>query len=216
MALNEDSNWTPTEQIILERRSVRLYQEKQVPEQLIKRILEAGRFAPSAGNCQPWKFVVLRDPQVLGMLSEATIAVCKNLTSVLGGGKPSEPVHPVPLSTMHLIAQRKLGVFHGAPTAILIFKDVRGVSNPNLDCGIAGQNMVIAAQGLGLATCWVSFVGLAFQYVPDIAAQLGIGYPFEYASSIVVGYPKGRPLGMVERETHAVDWYENGTKKVIY
>jgi nitroreductase len=54
------SNFTEAEKIILSRRSVRLYKKEQVPEFMIKRILEAGRFAPSAGNSQPWKFVVLR------------------------------------------------------------------------------------------------------------------------------------------------------------
>ena len=45
--------WTPTEEVILKRRSVRMYKKEQVPELMIKRILEAGRFAPSAGNGQP-------------------------------------------------------------------------------------------------------------------------------------------------------------------
>ena len=54
-------DFTETEKVILSRRSVRLYKKEQVPEFMVKRILEAGRFAPSAGNCQPWKFIVLRD-----------------------------------------------------------------------------------------------------------------------------------------------------------
>ena len=42
-----------------------LYKKEQVPEFMVKRILEAGRFAPSAGNCQPWKFVVVREPKII-------------------------------------------------------------------------------------------------------------------------------------------------------
>ena len=59
-----------------------------------------------------------------------------------------------------MIADRKLGLWHGAPTVILIFKDIRGVCNPDLDCGIAGQNMVLAAHSMGLGTCWVGFAKL--------------------------------------------------------
>ena len=57
-----EENFTETEKVILSRRSVRWYKKEQVPEFMVKRILEAGRFAPSAGNCQPWKFVVVREP----------------------------------------------------------------------------------------------------------------------------------------------------------
>ena len=61
-------NLTSTEETILKRRSVRLYKKEQVPAFMIKRILEAGRFVPSAGNCQPWKFIVLREPRIIADL----------------------------------------------------------------------------------------------------------------------------------------------------
>jgi nitroreductase len=64
------NKWTDVEKVILERRSVRLYQKKQVPDFLVKRILEAGRYAPSAGNCQPWKFIVIQDQQIINDLSK--------------------------------------------------------------------------------------------------------------------------------------------------
>jgi len=48
------SEYTETEKVILRRRSVRLYKKEQVPEFMVKRVLQAGRFAPSAGNSQPW------------------------------------------------------------------------------------------------------------------------------------------------------------------
>jgi ferredoxin len=51
---------TETERVIYRRRSHRLYKKKQVDPGLVERIIEAGRFAPSAGNNQPWKFIVIR------------------------------------------------------------------------------------------------------------------------------------------------------------
>ncbi|MEM3486372.1 MAG: nitroreductase family protein [Candidatus Methanomethyliaceae archaeon] len=209
-------DWNETEKVILTRRSVRLYKDKQVPEELVKRILEAGRFAPSAGNFQPWKFVVVRDPKILTFLEESTIGACQKIVEMLGASKPSQPVHPFPASATREIAKRNFGVLHGAPTAILIFKDVRGLHSPDLDCGIAGQNMVIAATSLGLGTCWVNFLHVAFAFVPEVKEFFDIEYPFEFLTSIVVGYPKGDPFGMVDRETHAVEWYENGSKHLAY
>lgn len=53
--------WNETERIILERRSVRNFKKDPVSDHLIRRVLEAGRFAPSGGNHQPWKFTVVTD-----------------------------------------------------------------------------------------------------------------------------------------------------------
>ena len=54
----------------MERRSVRNFKPDPVPEPLIRRVLEAGRFAPSAGNHQPWKFVVVTDREFINKMEE--------------------------------------------------------------------------------------------------------------------------------------------------
>jgi len=226
------SQRTETENVILKRRSIRLYKKKQVPEFMIKRILEAGRFAPSAGNCQPWKFVVLREPELIEGITKTTVTVCKifkwlidyrytgslwrRLNANLNIRLKPNDLHPMPFGAVTLIADGKLGLYHDAPTVILIFKDVRGISNPDLDCGIAGQNMVLAAHSMGLGTCWVGFAKVAFQYTGKWKKRLGISYPYKFASSLAIGWPVGDPDGMVARPTHMTDWYENGTRKTVY
>lgn len=57
---------------ILSRRSIRKYLDKSVPDDLIRKVLEAGRWAPSGGNRQPWKFIVIRDKEVKRRIAEAT------------------------------------------------------------------------------------------------------------------------------------------------
>ncbi|NVM36773.1 MAG: nitroreductase family protein [Candidatus Lokiarchaeota archaeon] len=56
-----------------ERRSIRSFQEKQIPENEIEMILEAGRWAPSASNRQPWEFVVVKNKEILDKLSKSAI-----------------------------------------------------------------------------------------------------------------------------------------------
>jgi nitroreductase len=56
-------------EFLLTRRSIRRYEDREVPEDLIRRVLDAARFAPSARNRQPWRFVVVRDPEIRGRLS---------------------------------------------------------------------------------------------------------------------------------------------------
>jgi nitroreductase len=226
------TEFTETEQVIFNRRSVRLFKKEQVPEFMIKRILEAGRFAPSAGNCQPWKFVVLRDQALIEDVTKTIVGFTKLFKFFLEYRRPGffwlrpsakvsirirhNDLAPAPFGAISLIADGKLVLWHNAPTVILIFKDKRGVSNPDLDAGIAGQNMVLAAHSMGLGTCWVGFAKLAFDYHYKWTRYFGIKYPYKFANSIAIGWPNGEPDGIIERPTHAVDWYENGTTKTIY
>ena len=55
--------------VILSRRSIRSYEKKEVPDEVLSKILEAGRQAPSASNVQPWHFIVLTDCEIKEKLS---------------------------------------------------------------------------------------------------------------------------------------------------
>ncbi len=57
-------------QAIKERRSIRQYSQEPISEDQLNQILEAGRWAPSRGNSQPWKFIVLKDEQIRRELAE--------------------------------------------------------------------------------------------------------------------------------------------------
>ncbi len=220
------------EDVIYGRRSVRYYKKKQVPEYMVRRILETARFAPSAGNGQTWKFIVARDKKMIDEMSEAVINVCKRAKKfadyIEPGGEKKEwrakmlmrrmpnMFHPIPFGAMKFIAEGKLGVWHGAPTVILLLGDKRCPGDPAIDIGIAGQNMVLTAHSYGLGTCWVSFatpLGMNRKW----KKVLGIRYPYKLVTSIALGYPRGNPDGYVKRETQAVDWFsEDGTFKVVY
>jgi nitroreductase len=229
-------DWTETEKVIFERRSVRWYKPNQVPENLIRRILETGRYAPSAGNSQPWKFIVIRDKEILEEMESDFQKTCKIFRFFLEWrergliGKiawlnsqamirilPKE-LHPIPFEFIMLGGKGNFRLFHGAPTVIMILKDKRGVSNPDLDCGICGQNMVLAAHSLGLSTCWVGFVTALMKspYRFKWLKRLNIKYPYDLVEGIAIGYARGNPNKMVERELHEVTWYENGQRTITY
>jgi len=54
--------------------------------------------------------------------------------------------------------------YHGAPVVIIILEDKRGVSNPSVDVGIAGEHIVLAAHSLGVGACWMGFSRLLTYY----------------------------------------------------
>ncbi len=149
---HEGMDWNPVERVMLERRSIRKYKDKQVPEKLVRRILEAGRFAPSAGNSQSWRFVVIRDREMIESMEKYVRLRCRVFkfflnwrTSPLGklawfytqvtARVMPNLMHPIPYGAISLIADGKLKLFHGAPTVILIFMDKRGAAKPEVDCG---------------------------------------------------------------------------------
>ncbi|MBI2889482.1 MAG: nitroreductase family protein [Nitrospirae bacterium] len=220
------------ESVICRRRSVRFYLQKQVPEYLVRRVLEAGRFAPSAGNAQPWKYIVLQDRAMMAEMEADVVRVCRLLTRfayyMVPGSEHKEwrakllmrlspnNFHPIPFTAMKLIAEGKLGVWHKAPTVIVLLADMRSPGFPVLDIGITGQNMVLAAHSYGLGTCWVSFVK-PLAYYRKWRKRLGIRYPYKLVTSIAVGYPRGIPDGEVDRETRAIDWYgEDGSFRTVF
>ncbi len=226
-----DDDWNPVERVILERRSVRYYRDRQVPENLVRRILEAGRFAPSAGNYQAWRCIVIRDRGMIDAMEKDVRMMCRMLKPVLAWetsplGPVAKPVaktltwllpnklHHEPYGAIPAMADGKVGVFHGAPTLILLLKDKRGPGKPEVDIGCCGENIVLAAHSHGLGTCWVGFVELLRQN-PIWKKRLGIEYPYEICEGIALGYPVGKPDGMVPREIHHVKWFENGTMKVL-
>lgn len=111
-----------------ERRSVRAYQEREVEQDKLDRVLEAGRLAPSARNLQEWKFVVVRDPELRLALGEAA-----NGQKFVG----QAPVVIVACATE---------THHVMPCGLPTFQ---------IDVAIAITNMTLQAVAEGLGTCWI-------------------------------------------------------------
>ena len=226
----EGMPWNPVEKTILERRSIRSFRKEPLPDAMIRRILEAGRFAPSAGNIQPWKFIVVNSPRMIAEMEEDIVRVSKIVAACIDyttGGQlrrtllipvakslvrlmPNE-LHPVPFGLISQIAQQKAPAFHDAPTLILLLEDQRGVACPPVDIGICGQNMVLAAHSLGAGTCWIG-LAKALNYMPKWRKKLGISFPYMIRDGIVLGWQKPRADGMVPRETQWVKWFDSGAE----
>lgn len=233
----EGADWNIIEESFLKRRSIRKYKKKQVPAHLIRRILEIGRFAPSQGNCQPWKFVVVRDRNMLEEMERYCVGACKKMSAAIDytahkkgtftrfktralakffTKRQPNSLHPVPFGALNLIAQGRFAVFHHAPTVIFPLMDKRGIGHPEIDIGICGTNMIMAAHSLGLGTCWVGFAAF-LDRSPQWRERLGVEEPYQLIEAICIGYALGKPMkNMVSRETHEIAWYEDGTREVLY
>ncbi len=231
------ADWNDVEHAILTRRSIRKFKGRQIPAFMIRRLLEMARYAPSQGNCQPWSFVVVRDKTMIAQMEAYCVGVSKNMTAGVDytnypvGSEQREAIftntqalnranpnsfHPVPMTAIKSIANGRFAVFHKAPTVILILMDKRGVGVPEIDVGVVGQNIVLAAQSLGLGTCWIGFSRLLSSNA-EMMEKLGVEPPFELAEAICVGYPIGNPTQHpIARQTHQIVWFEDGERQVLF
>lgn len=149
---------TPVMKVIRERRSIRRMKSTPIPEEYLTSILEAARLAPSWGNRQCWRFVVVRDAGTRTALSEA-IHTPKSLLL-------EAPVVVVACGYPDKSGQRE------------------GLDYFMMDMGIAVEHLVLQAHALGLSTCWIGLYdeGKIRQAigVPEdmrVVALIPIGYP---------------------------------------
>jgi nitroreductase len=113
---------------IRSRRSVRSYQDKAIPEEVLNRVLDAARMAPSANNVQPWKFIIVKD----GKLRRETAKHCWNQTFLAEA--------PVIIVACGLPTTSKVGGYE---------------SSVYVDVAIAVDHLTLAARAEGLGTCWI-------------------------------------------------------------
>jgi nitroreductase/NAD-dependent dihydropyrimidine dehydrogenase PreA subunit len=215
--------WNAVERAVLRRRSVRNYTDEPVPDHLIRRVLEAGRFAPSAGNCQPWEFIVITDKAMIAKMDEGTWAMINgvrgmykndDMVSHLEGMAESSPGTFDPrliLGGMGAIVGKHLPPSLNAPCAILLVGDARAISGPQLNIGICGQNMNLVANSLGIKACWNGFLAAGASAVAD---QLDLKPNWSVITSLVLGWPAFKQEGIVPREYRPVKWFREGSAAV--
>ena len=225
-----ESQLTGAEKVIYTRRSTRVYKPDPVPKELIHRVLEAGRFAPSAGNCQGWKFVVVTDRELLNDLSAATVKFLSIFTRLYQGKGPlrttlknslaflkPNAIDQRPMCAIQALRTPKFGdgeldVFFGAPAAIFLLTHHLHISEPALGMGICSQNMALAAHSLGLGTCYVGFATNVLNMDPSsrkFHERLGITWPYDSVATILtLGFPAVKVDRPVEREIPRVLWVE--------
>ncbi len=146
-------------EVVRRRVSVRAYKPDPIPEEVLNRILEAGRLAPSAKNYQPWKFIVVRDEKVRREL----VPACRNQAFIAQA--------PVVICGCALLDQA--------------WKGMGGYwSAAEVDVTIALEHIILAAANEGLGTCWIG----AFKE-EEVRRVLAIPEGVKPVALTPVGYP---------------------------
>ncbi|MBQ2984795.1 MAG: nitroreductase [Clostridia bacterium] len=145
------------------RRSIRRYKAEQITEQELSAVLEAGIYAPTAKNLQSPLMVVVQDKETIAKLSRMNAAVM--------GNPDADP-------------------FYGAPTVVIVLADS---GNPNgvADASLVMGNLMNAAYGIGLGSCWINRAREVFETEEGRALLRSWGVDDKYAGvgNCILGYP---------------------------
>ena len=173
-----------TMQTILHRRAIRRYDERQIDEELLQQILQAGLYAPSAGGKQGVIFAVCQDREVnerLGKIKRANsnphMATAKNYVSK---EQPSIADDP-----------GLVNAFYDAPTVITMFAPKNFLFSAD-DCAVAAENMMLAADSLGIGSCYIGqgWTAFADSYGQEILRKWEIRTDYYAVMQLLLGYPK--------------------------
>jgi nitroreductase len=169
---------------IKKRRSVRSYQSRVVPRDIISAIIDAGNEAPSAMNSQPWRFVVIEDGDAKKKLIRAALP---NARKILDMVKESDPAR-------HEAITKRLNelpdpIYYSAPAVVFVIGSGRYAPH---SCPLACENMMLAAHSMGLGSCWVGFGSMVTED-EKIKRLLELKDEEMIFGPILLGYPESYP-----------------------
>ena len=171
------------------RRSTKQFSEKPVPKDRIEKVLEAALWAPSGQNLQPVRFWVITDGEVLkeleGVLYEYGLKLKKLLPVVrLFVGKFRGE------KGRRVFRSLRPTLLNGAPALVLTGADTGSSTTYAKDCTLAAMNLMLAAHGLGLGSCYFGWTAL-LNRMSTWKKKLEIPAGVEIVDGIGLGYPSG-------------------------
>jgi nitroreductase len=202
--------------IIISRRSTRQFKKEPVPREIIERILDLARYAPTASNNQDVGYIVITDKHLI----EETAASIFDLGSRLYN-KTKKGIGRLLANLTGLANNRyfkvmsyvqeqnaKTGrdyILHDAPVLILIHapKKARFVCD---NCNIAATTIINYAHALGLGTCLIGFMVITLRIGSKMRKKLGVPQDRRVYASLVMGYPAYRFANTVSRKMPEVQW----------
>jgi nitroreductase len=151
------------EQLIHQRRSVRDFLDKPIPQALILDMIRDSCRAPSAANHQPWQFIVVPDKKTIKALSdEAKRNVVEGIKR-----QPGSPVN----AFLDQLQQPDFNVFHNASALVYIAGNPK-IASIAFDVSLAAAYFMFSATSRGLGTCWI---GLGKEIMdPELLAAIGL------------------------------------------
>ena len=173
------------EHFLKSRRSIRAYKEEPVPREILAKIIDIARYAPSGHNAQPVEWLVVEDPKEVRRLSGLVV---DGMRSAIEESPGLADFFPIDL----LVTAQKRGedpIMRHAPHAIVAHAP-RDAVTAQQDGLIALTYLELAAYSLGVGACWAGFVHfIAMSYRP-MREALRLPQGHHCLGAMMIGYPK--------------------------
>jgi nitroreductase len=188
--------------VVVKRRSVRKFREDAIPKEALANMLEAGRWAPSAGNCQPWQFLVITDPKIKAKIAQNCTRFSKQhwrqfsperakYLAARGGSWDKSYMREIP---------------------VLIVVCYRSPENVRAELvsgsvWMAVENMLLAATDEGLGSCVYTFFNIKEE--DELKQILHVNPRNRIACMIQLGYTKAEPNPPSRKQLSEIVSYEH-------
>jgi nitroreductase len=206
-------------ELLHSRRSVRRFKSDAVPAETVEKILEAGRWAMSGANAQPWEFVVVQDEATRAKLAESWFEPHKEMYAI-------EQMRLEELRLTPLREFAKTAAFKDAPVLIAVVGDRRTYQATVLGGGFlvtegaadaiylknmanATHNLNLAASAAGLGAMWISITRV---WADAIKRILDIPDMLEIHTMVALGYPAYQPKQASRRPLDDIVHYDKYDK----
>ena len=211
--------------VITSRKSIRRYTDDPIPDEMIDKILEAARWAPTGENEQPWRLIVVRDPETrnkIGQIAKMGSGMRCTAEYSLGQIQPRfEGIADVEKreAVMKFMYTGDVSLFPAkAPLVIVVAGQVKEMFDTPYDLSACIENMLLEAHSLGIGACWVHGPAVYPRVVNKLKELLKIPTgmaDYKILSIVSFGWPESprrhpRPKKTIEE---IVYWEEFGRTK---
>ena len=188
-------------QLLLARRSIRVYKDKTVPREVLSELIDAARWAPSGHNSQPVSWMVIQDPVEVQRLAGLVVDWMRSLIAL-----------KVPQADEYHM-DRIVGLWdkgldricRKAPHLILTHGEQDSNPAPTA-ANIALTYVELYAKALGLGACWAGYFTAAGLFHPPLTKALGLPEGHVLLGSMMIGYPKLTYHRIPERNQAQIIW----------
>lgn len=179
------------QELLINRRSIRAFEDKPVPLEIVKEIIAESIMAPNASNKQAWNFIIITDKAYMQKLSD--LSRQGFIDSV-----ERNPNSPLKEYANGLKERKKVNFFWDAPCLVYITGPTK-VSTIKEDVGLLSAYFMFSATNRGLGTCWIGMGGGVRD--KSVLSEMGLPDGHHLIAPIVLGYPKGDKISaMRERK----------------
>ncbi len=202
--------------VVVSRRSIRQFQDKPVPRELIERIIHLASFAPTASNDQNVGYTIITDKELLAQTARKIFDVANffyNLSKTtigrilmnLSGLSKNRYVRVMEYVQAKTMDEGRDFILHKAPVLILIHAPRRRPFASD-NCNIAAATIVHYAHALGLGTCFIGMMALLLRFHFKLRKRLGVPAGRKVFAVLVMGYPAYLFTHTVSRKKPEVCW----------